>query len=328
MVFFSLEVTREKCIMLPWATRCSAQLRWFRQLLGYENHLQGTEHCLSCSGSNCRESQGIKPASYPRAKKVNTNVAILCHGCHGIPVSHKSHNRDDHESYCGLSQSITKRVYQMLQQICPISSNALLRFEFGTIVHKGNHAWWRRSWTPGSQSGNCTETWSPCRARSTVGQFVVYVSPGTTPFCWPPQMTRPSSCLGTQCREFWRRLFALNTFANCKNCRILMKDMSKNMSKIICEYVKTRSTSKMLRNKTFHSLVRKIWKFWKKLRWSLATYRFQSSLLGHTNWVPSLQHFVGRTMGGLGAARLSTSIELRVIHLDSKFTDFLVHRQI
>ena len=202
----------------------------------------GTEHCLSCSGSNCRESQ-VTTRPYPRAKKVNTNVANLCHGCHGIPVSHKSHNRDDHESYCGLSQSITKRVYQMLQQICPISSNALLRFEFGTIVHKGNHAWWRRSWTPGSQSGNCTETWSPCRARSTVGQFVVYVSPGTTPFCWPPQMTRPSSCLGTQCKEFGRRLFALNTFANCKNCRILMKDMSKNMSKIICEYVKTRRTS-------------------------------------------------------------------------------------
>ena len=35
--------------------------------------------------------------------------------------------------------------------------------------------------------------------------------------------------------------------------------------------------------------------------------------------------FCGAEHGGVGAARLSTSIELRVIHLDSKFTDFLVH---
>lgn len=52
-----------------------------------------------------------------------------------------------------------------------------------------------------------------------------------------------------------------------------------------------------------------------QLRWSLATYRFQSSLLGHTNWVPSLQHFGGGQCGlELVFTRLSTSIELRVIH--------------
>lgn len=76
-----------------------------------------------------------------------------------------------------------------------------------------------------------------------------------------------------------------------------MKDMSKNMSKIICEYVKTRSTSKMLRNNIPFLGEKNLKKV--QLRWSLATYRFQSSLLGHTNWVPSLQHFVGRNTGGL-----------------------------
>lgn len=57
--------------------------------------------------------QGIS-GHYPRLIHVRRRwiqmLQILCHGCHGIPVSHKSHNRDDHESYCGLSQSITKRV--------------------------------------------------------------------------------------------------------------------------------------------------------------------------------------------------------------------------
>ena len=101
----------------------------------------GTEHCLSCSGSNCRESQ-VTTRPSPRAKKVNTNVANLCHGCHGIPVSHKSHNRDDHSvDYLIISINYKKRSTNASTNLSNlISSNALLRFEFGTIVHKGNHA--------------------------------------------------------------------------------------------------------------------------------------------------------------------------------------------
>ena len=36
---------------------------------------------------------------------------------------------------------------------------------------------------------------------------------------------------------------------------------------------------------------KKAWKppVFERLRWSLATYRFQASLLGHTNWVPQRQ---------------------------------------
>ena len=74
---------------------------------------------------------------------------------------------------------------------------------------------------------------------------------------------------------------------------------------------------------TFHSLVRKIWKksssggpwqpiVFNPLYWGTPIGCLHCSILWGGPW-------------GVGAARLSTSIELRVIHLDSKFTGFLVH---
>ena len=67
----------------------------FVSFWGYENHLQGQSLASAAADQTAGNLRSL-PASYPRAKKVNANVANLCHGCHGIPVSHKSHNRDDH----------------------------------------------------------------------------------------------------------------------------------------------------------------------------------------------------------------------------------------
>lgn len=159
------------------------------------------------------------------------------------------------------------------------------------------------------------------RARSTVGQFAVCVSPGTTPFCWLPQTTRPSSCLGTRWREIWRRLVGLNTFARTPGFSWkIWENISKNMWKQEA-HVKCCAIA-------FNSFVRflKIWK--SPAQVVLGNLSFSILSIRAHQLGAFITAFWGRRMGGWNCLQIEYVDWVEGDSSWFKFTDFLVHSQI